>query len=119
MPVSASETRAFLDARRAARAGHLQAHRAALEEALGIAVQVLSGLGARRVVLFGSLLRQDLHEQSDLDLAVEGLSPRLLVEALAQIWLRTSVGVDLVALESAPPSLRERVRAEGREVWSG
>jgi len=71
--------------------------------------------GARRVIPFGSLIGDGpWHESSDLDLAVEGLSPRALWEAERQLetivpaWLE----VDLVPLERVHPQVRARILGE-------
>lgn len=67
---------------------------------------------ARRVIPFGSLVSDSLwHAGSDLDLAVEGLSPAALWQAekaLSQLsppWLE----VDLVPLEHVYPEVRARI----------
>lgn len=75
-------------------------------------------LGATRVVLFGSLLDGTLAESSDVDLAVEGLDRARYWEALWRCSDALGRAVDLVPLEDARPSLRERVRDEG-EVLHG
>lgn len=69
-------------------------------------------LGATEVILFGSL-RGDSpwHEQSDLDLAVKGLSEKQLwdaygtLEKIVPSWLK----FDLVSLEEVPPCMRDRI----------
>ena len=86
------------------------------EQALALAEQYARLLKerfhARRVVPFGSLVGDGVwHSRSDLDLAVEGLSPQAMSEAerqLAQLappWL----DVDLVALERVYPEVRVRI----------
>jgi uncharacterized protein len=69
--------------------------------------------GVRRVLLFGSVADGHAGPRSDLDLAVEGLDPRHYFEALGQLALVTPFDVDLVLLEEAPDSLRERIAAYG------
>jgi predicted nucleotidyltransferase len=68
--------------------------------------------GARTVIPFGSLVGDGpWHEESDLDLAVEGLSLQALweaekqLEAMAPPWLE----VDLVPLERVYPEVRARI----------
>ena len=76
----------------------------------------MQDFGARKVYLFGSLVDESLvHDRSDIDLAVEGLDVKLYWEALSALWALLPEGaeLDLVPLESAWPSLAERVRAEG------
>lgn len=70
--------------------------------------------GAVEVTLFGSLATgRHLHAESDVDVAVRGLSLESLVAAHLDLEQLLRADVDLVALESAPPSLVERIRCEG------
>ena len=69
--------------------------------------------GATRVRLFGSLASGDYTGRSDVDLAVEGLASEEYFEALADLMELFDAPVDLVRLENARPSLRDRVAAEG------
>lgn len=71
--------------------------------------------GAKRVILFGSLAGQGVwHEQSDLDLAVEGLPPADFFKAYAACskLLPPGLELDLVPLEDVFPELRARIRGE-------
>jgi predicted nucleotidyltransferase len=57
----------------------------------------------RRVYLFGSLAEGFFHEDSDIDLAVEGLEPHLYFKALAKLHeVSGGFKVDLVPLEVSP-----------------
>jgi predicted nucleotidyltransferase len=67
-------------------------------------------------VLFGSLATGSHSETSDVDLAVEGLPNALYFAALADLMAHFGVPVDLVRLEEAPNSLRERIAAEGEPL---
>lgn len=69
--------------------------------------------GAREVRLFGSLAAGDFTDHSDVDLAVEGLEDARYFGALADLMALFGGPVDLVRVESAAPSLRERITAEG------
>jgi predicted nucleotidyltransferase len=71
---------------------------------------------ARRVWLFGSLATGTPRPSSDIDLATEGLPPEAYFEALAEALRVAQATVDLVRLEDAPASLRDRVAVEGREL---
>jgi uncharacterized protein len=84
--------------------------RASLPEAARL---LREGYGAERVVLFGSLATGRLREQSDVDLAVWGLPVQDYFAALADLMGLFEAPVDLVRIEDAPESLRERVEAEG------
>ena len=76
----------------------------------------LYGLGADRVWVFGSLVWGGLHPSSDLDLAVSGLAPGTHVDAYAELWRLAGEPVDLVALETCAPELRDRILASGLPV---
>lgn len=81
--------------------------------------QALAGILAReygvdRVLLFGSLATGRFSLTSDIDLACQGLDPARFFAALAH--LQEAAGefaVDLVALETAPATLAQRIREEG------
>jgi predicted nucleotidyltransferase len=83
--------------------------------------QFLAGrYGVHRVYLFGSMLGNSLiHQHSDIDLAVEGLSPEDYMHALAEIWMLLPPGfeLDLVPLEDAFPEMIERVQTEGEVLY--
>jgi predicted nucleotidyltransferase len=98
---------AALEARAQKRAQRLKG---LLPEARRVLVEVH---GARRVRLFGSLANGDYNGRSDVDLAVEGLASDEYFEALAELMELFDAPVDLVQLESARPSLRDRIAAEG------
>jgi len=79
-------------------------------------IQVLKRrFGARRVILFGSLVGDGpWHAQSDIDLAVEGVTSEEMARAEASLeailppWLT----LDLVSLESVYPEVRARILKE-------
>lgn len=86
-----------------------------LEAVRALAERLVAELGARRVVLFGSLARGDDTEASDVDILVYGLPPARLLEAMvAADRLLPGVAVDLVPAERARPGVRERAEGEGR-----
>lgn len=87
--------------------------RGRLDRAKGV---LESEYGARRVTLFGSFATGAVNESSDVDLAVEGLDRARYFDALADVTHALGVAVDLVRLEDAPASLRERIEAEGRPL---
>lgn len=72
----------------------------------------------QRVAVFGSLAHPELfHMRSDVDLAVWGLDPRDFLRAVAAVTcLDPEIGVDLIAFEEAPESLRDLIKAEGASL---
>jgi predicted nucleotidyltransferase len=71
---------------------------------------VLYARGARRVWLFGALANgHSPDNRSDLDLAVEGLSPYQLRPIAAELMHMMGFKVDLVDWDTAPPRLRPHV----------
>lgn len=72
--------------------------------------------GAQRVWLFGSLEAGQPTAESDVDLAALGLESSVYFSALADLMALFRGPVDLVRLEAASDSLRDRVLSEGREL---
>ena len=74
--------------------------------------------GARRVILFGSLARSDyFHLRSDIDLAVEGVSPQNFWRAWAALdTVDPEFEFDLIDIETAPAALRQQIEQEGVEI---
>jgi predicted nucleotidyltransferase len=79
-----------------------------------------AGPSIERIVLFGSRARGEAQPRSDIDLAIS--CPRASEREWAEICEAleespTLLGVDLVRLEAAAESLRERILREGRIVY--
>lgn len=71
----------------------------------------------KKIILFGSLVRGKFHENSDIDLAVEGVPKRDYFTAVAIANNLTSRWVDLKPLEDLEPHFRERVLATGECIY--
>ncbi len=108
--------RQHIDRARLQRDAAVCARVAAVRAALPKIVRALVARGARDVWLFGSLAGGKPHERSDLDLAVTGLAPENYFAALADACEASPVDVDLVTMEDAPASLRERILATGQRL---
>ncbi len=108
--------RAYLAARERARRDRGARLAAEVHTALPAMLARLRALGARRVWVFGSLSDGTFDEQSDLDLAVEGLPPERFLDARVALTELAPVAVDLIELERARAELRAIVQAEGREL---
>jgi len=103
--------------RRAAVAQTTRRHRA-LSAANRAARILKERFGADRVFLFGSLARDGVFdERSDIDIAVEGLDEAQYFRALATLLdIDPAIDVDLVMMETAPESMVERIRSEGKPI---
>jgi predicted nucleotidyltransferase len=89
--------------------------RQALEAAEQCIALLKEKFGATRVILFGSLVGPGVwHEQSDIDLAVEGLAPQDFFKAYGDCLdlLPSGMNLDLVPLENAYPEMRARILGE-------
>jgi predicted nucleotidyltransferase len=64
--------------------------------------------GATRVVLFGSLVRGGFRDDSDIDVAVEGVAPGRFFHALAEVNHDAPAWVDLKPLEDLDARFRAR-----------
>ncbi|MGH7859120.1 MAG: nucleotidyltransferase family protein [Candidatus Binatia bacterium] len=92
----------------------LEAAKAARAVAERLAGLLRARYGARRVILGGSLARGDFHRGSDIDLAVEGISPEEFFRAGAALEENADgFAVDLVPLESASPRYLATLEREG------
>jgi predicted nucleotidyltransferase len=70
------------------------------------AANLLRGMGASDVFVFGSASKGKLRPESDLDLAVSGLPPRLYFSAVSKASLLVGRPVDLVDLDDDTPLVR-------------
>jgi predicted nucleotidyltransferase len=79
--------------------------------------------GVRELCAFGSVLRNDFGEQSDVDLLVEfdlGLQPSLFHLIRLQHRLEDLLGrkVDLVPKDGLKPLIRDEVLASARRIYA-
>lgn len=74
--------------------------------------------GAKRVMVFGSLVHNPLfHQNSDVDLAVWGINENEYFRAVSGLMdLDSEISADLVMAEDAKPSLYARIKTEGIEI---
>lgn len=91
-----------------------------LRESAQRCMQVLKGkYKVKRVFIIGSLSTGFVHERSDIDLVVEGLSPNSYMRALTELWDHLPAGVELnlIPYEDAFESLREKTINEGELLY--
>lgn len=77
-----------------------------------------TNFGAKEIILFGSLARRrsfSLH--SDIDLAVRGIAPEKFYVASAAIErVETNFQIDLVELETCPPTVLKNIEKDGKPL---
>jgi predicted nucleotidyltransferase len=73
----------------------------------------------KRIFLIGSLVKGYVHEKSDIDLVVEGLSPKAYIKALvdASDIVQWKVEVNLIPFEDAFETLKEKTLREGELIY--
>ena len=71
----------------------------ATQKAIERAANVLKGLGAREVYVFGSAATGTMREGSDVDLAVVGLPPAVFFRAMAEAGVALGRDLDLISLD--------------------
>jgi uncharacterized protein len=97
---------------------HQQLAQEARLEAGRIAEFLVHHYNVRRVILFGSLVRDRFATESDIDLAVEGLPSAPYFEILAQVNQLASRWVDLKRWEDLEPHFQSRVLETGEVIYA-
>jgi len=92
--------------------------REAFTAAKHLAGKLAAEPGVKRVWLYGSLAGyfkgyRHFGEDSDIDLAVEGLSPKEYFPVLARLNRNLARNVDLIDLDACPAALRQAVQERG------
>jgi predicted nucleotidyltransferase len=83
-------------------------------EAERLAHELVEEHGARQVLLFGSVARRrPLRPDSDIDLAVAGMSSEAYYEIVGDLFTDSGRRVDLVRLERVRPSVKRVILSEG------
>ena len=75
-------------------------------EAVGKAAKLFVALGASQVFVFGSAVTGQLRPDSDIDMAVSGLPPRVYFSAVSQASDLIGRPVDLVDLDDDSATVR-------------
>jgi len=82
-----------------------------------IATELMRHFGAKKIMLFGSLARGDLHMRSDIDLAVWGIPAAKFYRAVAfATGLSKTWKVDIVDGDDCNETLSEVIQKEGVEL---
>lgn len=73
---------------------------------------------AKKIILFGSLVKGGFDRESDIDLAVQGISPSDYFRSLAMINSFGDRWIDLKPLEAMEPHFLERVMQTGECLYA-
>jgi predicted nucleotidyltransferase len=77
-----------------------------LQQAVQQAAAILKAAGAEAVYLFGSMARESIRPDSDIDLAVTGLPPNKFFQTMGQILSVLPRPLDLIDLDVDTPFTR-------------
>ena len=85
-----------------------------LMKQVNVCARRIKKLGGKRVILFGSLATGRFRKDSDIDIAVEGLSVDTYFKALSILEEELQdVRFDLIDMKEALPSVIKRIEREG------
>jgi predicted nucleotidyltransferase len=90
-----------------------------IRQAINRAAAALKELGAREVYVFGSAAHGAMRADSDVDLAVSGLPPRVFFRAMVKASDALDRDVDLINLDLDNPFTRYLRAEEGELVRVG
>lgn len=90
----------------------------AYEKAKKVAAVIKRKFVLDKIILFGSTVWGNFWEQSDIDLAIQGLADeQRYLELYGEIWdLVSPFKVDVILLEKVSPKVRDRILREGIEL---
>lgn len=89
----------------------------AYQEAQALANTLYTKYSASNVYLFGSLLEKErFNENSDIDLAVEGLPGSVFFQAVGELLLQSGFPLNLVPLRNCQESLQKRIITTGEPL---
>jgi len=73
----------------------------------------------KKVILIGSLVNGIIHEKSDIDLVVEGLSCEVYMKCLTELYdiLPPGVEINLIPFEDAFESLKHKALQKGKVLY--
>ncbi len=71
----------------------------------------------KKIILFGSLVKEKFREHSDIDLAIEGLEKGKYFKVLSEIENFTNILVDIKPFEDCSDLLKEQIQREGEILY--
>jgi uncharacterized protein len=108
-----------LGERQRQRGAHIETRKVeALDVARKAAHLLRKNFGAKRVLLFGSLAREEwFGPWSDIDLAAQGILAESFYSAVAWVTgLSASFRIDLIDMDECRPTLRKVMEEEGIDI---
>jgi predicted nucleotidyltransferase len=87
-----------------------------LEKDLQQAVKILKDAGCSAVYLFGSRAAGSFHDQSDIDLAIQGCPEGRFFRLVGQLYMELDTRVDLVDLDNQEDPFARRLLVSGELV---
>ena len=96
----------------------MQKGKSGIKDRLTIATEYLKSIGCKEIILFGSLVDEDIDEFSDIDLAVSGISPRTYFKTLVEISSVVGGKVGLVTMDYVSQDFKEKIRREGKRIYA-
>lgn len=96
----------------------MQKGKSGIKDRLTIATEYLKSIGCKEIILFGSLVDEDIDEFSDIDLAVSGISPRTYFKTLVEISSVVGGKVDLVTMDYISQDFKDKIRRDGKRIYA-
>jgi predicted nucleotidyltransferase len=87
-----------------------------LERELKKIASVSKEFGAKRVLLFGSCLK-DIESARDIDIAVSGIKPREFFKYYGKVSMAVDNEVDIIDLDDVREHLYKRVLSKGQVIY--
>ena len=87
-----------------------------IDEKISKAVEYLKLIGVKEIFLFGSLVDGTFNENSDIDLAVTGISARNYFKAIVELPMIIEHKVDLVALDFTSKNFEKKIKSRGKKT---
>ncbi len=81
------------------------------------AKSILIELGARKIILYGSLARGDYDQHSDIDICVDGIPKESYFRAIARCMMEIDRRISILEFEKIQGYFKERILSEGKILY--
>ncbi len=79
---------------------------------------ILTRRGAQKIIVYGSLARDDYRPDSDIDICVEGIPDQAYFRTLAECMMAIDRPISLVVLKDTHGYFRTRILTEGKLLYA-